>query len=143
MLSLERMPPAPTLVDASRPLERFLNIEPNRHIVSMSLRDPLDIREMPSNGNKFISAHCIRGVRKVRSNLTYAFSVYLIVQRSLQIIIDHMLRNAIQTLSSPYQTRPSRLHPSHNAELPVVSRGLRVGCRLFLHQPHNRMNLPI
>ena len=33
----------------------------------MSLRDPADDRDMPPNGNDFVSALCLRGVRKVDS----------------------------------------------------------------------------
>lgn len=65
--SLERTPPVPTLQGGENSLHRFLGLRKERHILSMSLRDPFDGRELPPNGNKFVNAHCIRGVRKVRS----------------------------------------------------------------------------
>ncbi|KAJ7594090.1 tRNA-guanine(15) transglycosylase-like protein [Mycena floridula] len=60
---LERRPPVPTLQQGSNPLHTFLGFE--RKIVTMMLRDPRDCREMPTNGNTFISANCLQGVRKV------------------------------------------------------------------------------
>ncbi|KAL5514900.1 hypothetical protein ACEPAG_2216 [Sanghuangporus baumii] len=62
---LERTPPIPTLIDANKPLETLAGLQEDRHVLSMSLRDPHDVREMPPNGNKFMNANCIRGVRKV------------------------------------------------------------------------------
>jgi hypothetical protein len=47
------------------PLHEFLGFEPDQHLVSLSLRDPSDIREMPANTKDSVSAVCIRGVRKV------------------------------------------------------------------------------
>ncbi|KAF9226279.1 hypothetical protein BS17DRAFT_536613 [Gyrodon lividus] len=47
------------------PLHKFLGFDMRRHITSLCLRDPLDTREMPPNGNSYVSANCIRGVRKV------------------------------------------------------------------------------
>lgn len=63
--SLEQAPPIPTLQDGSHPLHRFLGFDKDRHIASLCLRDPLDIREMPPNGNAYVSANCVRGVKKV------------------------------------------------------------------------------
>lgn len=40
----------------------------------MSLRDPADDRDMPPNGNVFVSALCLRGVRKVHFLLFNATS---------------------------------------------------------------------
>ena len=63
--SLENNHPIIGLFDGPNPLERLLGLDHTESIVSMSLRDPLDNREMPPNGNKFINASCIRGVRQV------------------------------------------------------------------------------
>ncbi|THH15996.1 hypothetical protein EW146_g4570 [Bondarzewia mesenterica] len=65
---LERDPPVPTLQQSPHPLHKFLGFLPHRHILSMSLRDPFDAREMPPNGHDSVSAYCIRGMRKVKPN---------------------------------------------------------------------------
>lgn len=62
---LEQTPPVPTYQGGSQPLHNFLGFNSSKHIVSLSLRDPLDAREMPPNGNSHVSASCMRGVRKV------------------------------------------------------------------------------
>ncbi|KAH9857810.1 tRNA-guanine(15) transglycosylase-like protein [Lenzites betulinus] len=62
---INRNPPVPTLVDGPHPLHTFLGYSPDRHVLTMTLRDPSDGRKMPPNGNDFVSAHCTRGVRKV------------------------------------------------------------------------------
>ncbi|KAG2363941.1 tRNA-guanine(15) transglycosylase-like protein [Suillus spraguei] len=62
---LEQTPPVPTYQTGSQPLHNFLGFDSSKHIVSLSLRDPLDAREMPPNGNSHVSAVCMRGVRKV------------------------------------------------------------------------------
>ncbi|ETW77151.1 hypothetical protein HETIRDRAFT_65670 [Heterobasidion irregulare TC 32-1] len=62
---LEHSPPVPILQPGPHPLHKFLGFLPRKHIVTMSLRDPFDAREMPSNGNNFVTAYCIRGVRQV------------------------------------------------------------------------------
>ncbi|KAG1811866.1 tRNA-guanine(15) transglycosylase-like protein [Suillus subaureus] len=62
---LEQTPPVPTYQTGSQPLHNFLGFDSSKHIVSLSLRDPLDAREMPPNGNSHVSASCMRGVRKV------------------------------------------------------------------------------
>ncbi|KAF8122556.1 hypothetical protein EV363DRAFT_1182359 [Boletus edulis] len=62
---LEQTPPIPTLQNGPHPLHRFLGFDKDRHIASLSLRDPLDMREMPPNGNTYVSANCVRGVKKV------------------------------------------------------------------------------
>ncbi|KAG2060076.1 hypothetical protein BDR06DRAFT_927447 [Suillus hirtellus] len=62
---LEQTPPVPTYQAGSQPLHDFFGFDSSRHIVSLSLRDPLDAREMPPNGNSYVSASCMRGVRKV------------------------------------------------------------------------------
>ncbi|KAG2108636.1 tRNA-guanine(15) transglycosylase-like protein [Suillus discolor] len=62
---LEQTPPVPTYQAGSQPLHDFFGFDSSRHIVSLSLRDPLDAREMPPNGNSHVSASCMRGVRKV------------------------------------------------------------------------------
>jgi hypothetical protein len=71
--SLEHNPPVPTLQAQQpgqaanpHPLHTFLGFVPDKHIVSMSLRDPHDAREMPPNGNAHVCAYSLRGVRKVR-----------------------------------------------------------------------------
>ncbi|KAF8901429.1 tRNA-guanine(15) transglycosylase-like protein [Mucidula mucida] len=62
---LEHKPPVPTLQGGEHPLHRFLGYSPDKHLISSSLRDPYDGREVPPNGNNFLSANCVRGVRKV------------------------------------------------------------------------------
>ncbi|KAI0299395.1 tRNA-guanine(15) transglycosylase-like protein [Multifurca ochricompacta] len=61
---LEHSPPFPTLHPGPYPLHSSLGFRPEQHILSMSLRDPADDRDMPPNGNQFVSALCLRGVRK-------------------------------------------------------------------------------
>lgn len=63
--SLEHTPPVPTYQTGPQPLHDFLGFDSSKHIISLSLRDPLDVREMPPNGNTHVSALCMRGVRKV------------------------------------------------------------------------------
>ena len=63
--SLEHSPPIPILQPGPHPLHKFLGFLPRKHIVMMALRDPFDAREMSSNGNNFVTAYCIRGVRQV------------------------------------------------------------------------------
>ncbi|KAF8523658.1 hypothetical protein JB92DRAFT_3094001 [Gautieria morchelliformis] len=58
-------PPIPTLQKSSYPLHTFLGFPPAQHLVSLSLRDPADGREMPPNGKLFAAAHSSRGARKV------------------------------------------------------------------------------
>ncbi|TFK87383.1 hypothetical protein K466DRAFT_663065 [Polyporus arcularius HHB13444] len=62
---LDRNPPVLTLVGGSHPLHQFLGYETNKHVITLTLRDPSDRRKMPTNGNDFVSAQCTRGVRKV------------------------------------------------------------------------------
>ncbi|KAI6142856.1 hypothetical protein BKA82DRAFT_530571 [Pisolithus tinctorius] len=62
---IEQSPPVPTLQTGPDPLHNFLGFDKRRHIVSLCLRDPMDTREMPPNGNAYVSALCVRGVRKV------------------------------------------------------------------------------
>ncbi|KAL5520596.1 hypothetical protein ACEPAF_2597 [Sanghuangporus sanghuang] len=73
---LERTPPIPTLIDANKPLETLAGLQEDKHVLSMSLRDPHDVREMPPNGNKFMNANCIRGVKKVTPE-QYRFFVHI------------------------------------------------------------------
>ncbi|KAG8957710.1 hypothetical protein FRC03_009898, partial [Tulasnella sp. 419] len=63
---LEHNPPVPSFQQGPNPLHRFLGFHPSRHIVSMSLRDPSDGRELPANTKDTISAMTIRGVKKVK-----------------------------------------------------------------------------
>ncbi|KDQ54042.1 hypothetical protein JAAARDRAFT_196811 [Jaapia argillacea MUCL 33604] len=62
---LDRNPPILTAVGGPFPLHTFLGYSPSKNVISLSLRDPFDGREMPPNSNKHVSANCIRGVRKV------------------------------------------------------------------------------
>ncbi|KZV67379.1 tRNA-guanine transglycosylase [Peniophora sp. CONT] len=61
---LESNPPVPTLQGGSNALHKFLGFKEDKHAVCMMLRDPFDTRDMPSNEAGFVSAFCIRGVRK-------------------------------------------------------------------------------
>ncbi|KAA1474474.1 tRNA-guanine transglycosylase [Dentipellis sp. KUC8613] len=63
---LERLPPPPTLQPGDHPLHTYLGFRLQKHIVTMTLRDPFDGREIPPNGKDFASAYCMRGVRKVK-----------------------------------------------------------------------------
>jgi queuine tRNA-ribosyltransferase len=65
--SLERDPPVPTQLPDGTSFRSFLGFK-ETHILSISLRDPWYWKELPANGNGYVSAHCIRGVRKVRYN---------------------------------------------------------------------------
>ncbi|SJL10067.1 uncharacterized protein ARMOST_13449 [Armillaria ostoyae] len=62
---LEHKPPVPTLQTGQDPLHRFLGYPADKCVVSMSLRDPHDGREMPPNGYALVSANSIRGVQRV------------------------------------------------------------------------------
>ncbi|KAI5832796.1 hypothetical protein K523DRAFT_297441 [Schizophyllum commune Tattone D] len=62
---LEHVPPVPTLQKGADPLHAFLGFPSERHIVSMALRDPHDAREMPPNTAEYVTARCVRGVRRV------------------------------------------------------------------------------
>ncbi|KAG6899421.1 hypothetical protein C0993_010430 [Termitomyces sp. T159_Od127] len=62
---LEQSPPVPTLDPGPNALHRLLGFELDRHIVSLSVRDPDDTRAMPPNGNGFLNACSLRGVRKI------------------------------------------------------------------------------
>ncbi|KAG9023266.1 hypothetical protein FS837_005887 [Tulasnella sp. UAMH 9824] len=62
---LERTPPVPTLYPSDRPLHGFLGFDPSRHIVSVSLRNWNDARDITPNGKDTVSALCVRGVRAV------------------------------------------------------------------------------
>jgi hypothetical protein len=66
--SLELSPPLPTLHPGPHPTHACLAFPPKKLILTMSLRDPADDRDMPPNGNDFVSALCLRGVRKVRTH---------------------------------------------------------------------------
>ncbi|KAI6132332.1 hypothetical protein EV401DRAFT_1849807 [Pisolithus croceorrhizus] len=62
---MEQAPPVPMLQTGPDPLRTFLGFDKRKHIVSLCLRDPMDTREMPPNGNTYVSALCVRGVGKV------------------------------------------------------------------------------
>ncbi|KAJ4473607.1 tRNA-guanine(15) transglycosylase-like protein [Lentinula aciculospora] len=65
---LEHKPPVPTLQPQqgqSPRINSFLRFPEEEYVLSVSLRDPADRREMPANTNVFVTANCIRGVRKV------------------------------------------------------------------------------
>ncbi|KAF9646442.1 tRNA-guanine transglycosylase [Thelephora ganbajun] len=76
---LERVPPVPTtLKDSLHPLHDFFKYDTSKHIVCLQARDPIDSRDMPSNGRDHLSVRCIRGVRKLRISdwNFYASSTY-------------------------------------------------------------------
>ena len=50
-------------------MHTFLGYKPEKHLISLSLRDPHDEQELPPNGKDFVSCRCVRGVRKVRDLL--------------------------------------------------------------------------
>ncbi|CAE6464749.1 unnamed protein product [Rhizoctonia solani] len=50
----------------AHPLHRLMSLKTDKHITSMSLRDPSSVNEMPANTAEFIQTQCIRGCRKVR-----------------------------------------------------------------------------
>ncbi|KAG8778281.1 hypothetical protein FRC16_003892 [Serendipita sp. 398] len=62
---LEYPLPVPALHPSPLPLHTFLTHPPERHILSLSLRDPGDNRNMPANTNAWVQANTVRGVRKV------------------------------------------------------------------------------
>ncbi|GAW02036.1 glycoside hydrolase family 47 protein [Lentinula edodes] len=65
---LEHKPPVPTLQPQqgqSPKINSFLRFPEDEYVLSMSLRDPTDRREMPANTNVYVTANCIRGVKKV------------------------------------------------------------------------------
>ncbi|KZT22887.1 tRNA-guanine transglycosylase [Neolentinus lepideus HHB14362 ss-1] len=61
---LDHNPTVPTLFQGKNALACFLGHSPST-ILSLSLRDPGDVRLMPPNGDAHVSAVCVRGVRKV------------------------------------------------------------------------------
>ncbi|GJE86974.1 Queuine tRNA-ribosyltransferase subunit [Phanerochaete sordida] len=62
---LERNPPIPTLQGGPHALHKFLGYKTHQHLLSLTVRDPSDGREMPANGKDHIAAMTIRGVRKI------------------------------------------------------------------------------
>ncbi|KAF5317979.1 hypothetical protein D9619_012079 [Psilocybe cf. subviscida] len=62
---LEQKPPMPTLQPGFDPLHKFLGFTPGTHLLSLSVRDPSDTRDMPPSGNQQLSVMSLRGVRKV------------------------------------------------------------------------------
>ncbi|QRW13122.1 queuine tRNA-ribosyltransferase [Ceratobasidium sp. AG-Ba] len=61
---LQDKTPLPALCPDNHPLHQLMGLSPTSHIVSISLRDPSSVNEMPANTNDFIQAQCIRGCRK-------------------------------------------------------------------------------
>lgn len=61
---LERKPPLPTLVQSEHPLHELLGFTPEKHLLSVSVRDPAESRELPPNGNAYVTVQCVRGVRQ-------------------------------------------------------------------------------
>jgi hypothetical protein len=82
--SLESMPPVPTLQLGKHPLHTFLGYSLAQHVLSMSIRDPNDDREMPPNGNGHVSANCFRGVRK--ACLSRKLSVVYILLKKISYV---------------------------------------------------------
>ncbi|KIM28280.1 hypothetical protein M408DRAFT_329615 [Serendipita vermifera MAFF 305830] len=62
---LEHPTPIPAHHPSALPLHGFLTHPPSSHIVSLSLRNPHDNKNMPANTNAFVQARTVRGVRKV------------------------------------------------------------------------------
>ncbi|KAJ7251763.1 tRNA-guanine(15) transglycosylase-like protein [Mycena haematopus] len=62
---LENSPPVPTLQPGSNPLHTFLGFNSGQNLLALTLRDPADSSETPSNGNDYISASTSRGVKKI------------------------------------------------------------------------------
>ncbi|KAJ6497894.1 tRNA-guanine(15) transglycosylase-like protein [Mycena sanguinolenta] len=62
---LENSPPVPTLQPGSNPLHTFLGFNPDQNLLALTLRDPADANETPSNGNDYISASTSRGIKKI------------------------------------------------------------------------------
>ncbi|KAF8170199.1 tRNA-guanine(15) transglycosylase-like protein [Mycena galopus ATCC 62051] len=62
---LENSPPTPTLQKGSNPLHAFLMFKPSQNLLVMTLRDPANANETPSNGNNYISASTSRGIKKI------------------------------------------------------------------------------
>ncbi|EUC63659.1 queuine tRNA-ribosyltransferase [Rhizoctonia solani AG-3 Rhs1AP] len=63
---LQDKTPLPTICPDAHPLHKLMSLKTEKHIVSMSLRDPSSANEMPANTAEFIQTQCIRGCRKVR-----------------------------------------------------------------------------
>ncbi|KAJ7287741.1 tRNA-guanine(15) transglycosylase-like protein [Mycena rebaudengoi] len=62
---LESNPPVPTKQPGPNPLHTFLGYSLAQHIVALSLRDPANGRQMPANGNDYITSYSAHGVKKV------------------------------------------------------------------------------
>ncbi|KZO99259.1 tRNA-guanine transglycosylase [Calocera viscosa TUFC12733] len=62
---LETLPPTPTLQPGPNPLHTFIGAPASRHIISLSFRDPADVRERPPNGENYLTGLTVRGVRKI------------------------------------------------------------------------------
>ncbi|KAF9069753.1 tRNA-guanine(15) transglycosylase-like protein [Rhodocollybia butyracea] len=64
---LEHRPPIPTLQPQSGETPRIntlLGFPQEEYVLSMSLRNSADGQEMPANTNAYVTANCIRGMRK-------------------------------------------------------------------------------
>ncbi|KAJ6593708.1 tRNA-guanine(15) transglycosylase-like protein [Mycena capillaripes] len=62
---LENSPPSPTLQPGPTPLHTFLGYNAGKHLLAMTLRDPSEFSETPSNGNDYVSASTGRGMKKI------------------------------------------------------------------------------
>lgn len=86
------MPPVPTIQPGSDPLHTFTGFPSKQHILSLSLRDPFDGREMPANNKQFVSAYCIRGVRKA-SSTSIIYTDCLHNNESIHLFFSSVLRS--------------------------------------------------
>ena len=103
LCSLENNHPIIGLFDGPNPLEKLLGLDHTESIVSMSLRDPLDNREMPPNGNKFINASCIRGVRQVCYSLFKVVPLILLFLLILVIFSSSSLISRLKYFISTFR----------------------------------------
>lgn len=107
--SLERLPPVPTLQTGNLPLHTFLGFNPEQHILAISARNPSDEKEIPPNGKDFVSTHCVRGVRKVRTYYTYNLALQPILTQTPPEF-SFLPRHGNHTLfpANPISSSPSR-----------------------------------
>ncbi|ESK95789.1 trna-guanine transglycosylase family protein [Moniliophthora roreri MCA 2997] len=135
---LECKPPILTL---GSPAHDILGFKRDKHIVSMSLRDLSDGREMPPNTAKFVTAWCVRGVRKVtpedwkeyvskaQPDVVYALvdsqpvtsqkRLMKSVERTAEWLV-HLLKPTTAT-TEPYRIPPILLQMPGNQSVPARS----------------------